>query len=1029
MSTTTRLLAAAGTIALLAAITPPAGAEPAGDPYLDQVVTIAGFDLVGDEDHEDGVSGDGGPATAARLGRQRVTIDVGPDGTVYAADASSSRLRMVDKSGVITAVPGTVLPPTDENSGFAPVAVAASADGVVHVAGQELVYRLVNGVPVVLAGGGELTHEDGGTGGDGGPGTAADLGAPVDIDVDAAGNVYVADDYRQRIRRIDPNGIITTVAGGGTAAAADGGPATGAALGGVQSVAVDSTGAIYFTERDQPVVRKVAPDGTLSTVTDQVVGTTARLAVDDRNTVYVLDDSGVRTIDEDVTLAPVGPLVRASLDIAIGPDGNVYLADYRKILMLVRNGKPAPGVVPTKAGPPPTWAGQEPGTVVTLAGNGESAPQPRPPSAFDPIARSVAAGTASTGGPTYVSDTANHRVLAIGRDGRRTVFAGTGKEGGAGDGGPASKAQLTEPRALAAGADGTVYVAEHDRIRQIAPDGTTSVRAMVAANDITVDGAGVLYATIDRTVVRIDPAGTTTAVGGGGDGLPSAESAGRPATEAGFYHLGAVAVDANGIVYFVDTHLAAIFAIERDGVLRTVIGSAEFSASKGGFSGDGGAATAGEVNNVGDLAAGQDGSLYFTDTFNNRIRRIDPSGVVATVAGTGAGGDDGDGGPAAKAPFTEPRGLAVDADGTISVSNRDTDRLRRIDPAGTVTSVTGLDGPAGPRTGDATKAVLGTTDGGSLDAAVAPDGTLYVTGFWHTRTVDRDGQIAELRPTFTALDGRSIDAGPDGTLYSDSSGSLTRWFPNGASTILVSRDHVDTPVKDGSPALHTSLQVRQFAVGPRGELYVSGSHTIFQVRNGKLHRVAGTGAAPDDPVSDLAVGPDGALYASTEQRVLTIDDAGTVTTFAGGGSYSADDNGDGGPADEASLGLASSIAVSPAGIVYLGTSDGVRAVDEDGEINTIVPAAEDPSDIAVDRHGNLLYTTDTQVKAVVRADEVYLSGFAWSALLWGAAAVVVLGFGGWWLLRRRAATTASVHSGPSEDNQSSTDPDSGSEQS
>ena len=1025
-STTRRLFAAAGTTALLATLTPPpAGAEPDNGPYLDQVVTIAGFDLEAGEDSEDGVSGDGGPATAARLGRRMVTIDVGPDGTVYTADASTNRLRMIDKSGVITAVPGTALPPTDENREFAPVAVATSADGVVHVAGQELVYRLVNGAASVLAGGGELTYEDGGTGGDGGPGTSADLGAPADIDVDAAGNVYVADDYRERIRKIDPNGIITTVAGGGTAAAADGGPATGAALGGVQSLAVDSTGAIYFTEQDEPVVRKVAPDGTLSTVSgqgNQLASNTPRLAVDERDIVYVLDGTAVRTIEQDGTLSPVGPPIRASLqDIAVGPDGNVYLAADHKILMLVRNGKPAPAALPTKAGPPPGWAGQEPGTVVTLAGNGKSAPLSTPQSAFDPNARSVAVGA---DGPTYVADTANHRVLAVDREGRRTVFAGTGKEGSAGNGGPATKAQLTEPRALAAGADGTVYIAETDRIRQVAPDGTISDRAMVAANDIAVDGAGVLYATITHTVVRIDPAGTTTAVGGGGESLPSADSDGRPAAEVALRQLGAVAVDANGIVYFVDTRLAAIFAIDRDGALRTVIGSAEFSASQGGFSGDGGAASAGEVNNVGDLAAGQDGSLYLTDTFNNRIRRIDPAGTVTTVAGTGAGGDTGDGGPAAKASFTEPRGLAVDADGRITVTNRRTDQLRRIDPDGTVSSVTGLDGPAGPRTGSATKAVLGTTDGGSLNVAATPDDTLYVTGFMHTRTVG-DGRIAELRPPFTALDGQSIVAGPDGTLYGDSFGALTRWFPNGAATILVSRDHLDTPVKDGSSALHTSLQVRQFAVGPRGELYVSGSHTIFQVRDGKLHRVAGTGAAPGDPINDLAVGPDGTLYASAGARVLKIDDAGAVTTFAGSDSYSAEDNGDGGPADEASLSSAYSIAVSPAGIVYIEASDGVRAVDQDGEINTIVPAEEDSSDIAVDRHGNLLYTTDTQVKAVVRADEVDLSSFGWSALLWGAAAVVVLGLGGWWVLRRRAATTTepAVHSGTAEDLPSKTEPD------
>jgi sugar lactone lactonase YvrE len=237
---------------------------------------------------------------------------------------------------------------------------------------------------------------------------------------------------------------------------------------------------------------------------------------------------------------------------------------------------------------------------------------------------------------------------------------------------------------------------------------------------------------------------TVTTVAGGGSALGD----GGPATSAAFCGPVDVAVDAAGTMYIAD---AGIFCtapggntvrrVDPNGIITTVAGTGVT-----GFSGDGGPATSAQLNEPHYLALDQDGNLYIADVFNYRIRRVDLQGIITTVAGTGERGFSGDGGPATAAQLFNtarpglnwPGGMAFDAAGNLYVA--DGGAIRKIDTSGTITTVagTGVPGYSGDKGGAATEATID-----AWDVAVDRDGNLYLSE-WHNeviRRVDRDGVI------------------------------------------------------------------------------------------------------------------------------------------------------------------------------------------------------------------------------------------------------------------------------------------------
>jgi RHS repeat-associated protein len=319
--------------------------------------------------------GDSGPAVNARL-YYPTGIASGPDGSIYIADLNNDRIRRVGPDGIITTVAGT------GTRGFS---------------------------------------------GDGGPATEAELFGPRGAAVGPDGSVFIADTGNNRIRRVGPDGTITTVAGTGTNGySGDGGPATEAQLYGPSDVAIGADGSIYIADTITDRIRYVGPDGIITTVAGN------------GETYGDLGDGGPAT-DARLYL-PHG--------VAVAPDGSIYIADTQNDR--IRHVRPD-GIITTVAGT---------GTR-GYSGNGGPATE-----AQLNLPSGVAVGS---NGSLLVADTQNDRVRRVGPDGIITLVAGIGTGGFSGDGGPPTEAELYDPYDVAIGPDGTLYIADrnNNRIRSI----------------------------------------------------------------------------------------------------------------------------------------------------------------------------------------------------------------------------------------------------------------------------------------------------------------------------------------------------------------------------------------------------------------------------------------------------------------------------------------------------------------------------------------------------------------------------------
>ena len=333
------------------------------------------------------------------------------------------------------------------------------------------------------------------------------------------------------------------------------------------------------------------------------------------------------------------------------------------------------------------------GEIYTVAG-GEYGDSGDGGMAVDAELSNLSAVAVDISGNLYIADTDNNKIRKVDTSGRISTVAGTGDYGYSGDDGAAIAAQLRSPSGVAVDDAGNVYIADkyNNRIRKVALDGTISTVAGMGENGysgdngpaveaelsspsgIAVDGDGNLYIadTGNSRIRKVDTTGIITTVAGKSD-YGKFEGEGIPAVNAELYNPSAIAIDSSGNLYIADTYNNRIRKVDANGIISTVAGSSGTE----GYSGDGGPAVNAQLNEPEGVTVDGSGNLYIADTDNNRIRKVNPNGIIITIVGTGTSGYSGDGGSGILAQVDGPAGLAMDSSGSLYIADKYNYALRK----------------------------------------------------------------------------------------------------------------------------------------------------------------------------------------------------------------------------------------------------------------------------------------------------------------------------------------------------------------
>ena len=509
------------------------------------------------------------------------------------------------------------------------------------------------GIITAIAGNGSA-----GWSGDGGPATAAQLGTLYAVTLDRAGNIYIADIGYGVIRKINTAGIISTIAGNATATSGysgDGGPATAARLNSPSDVIADTSGNLFIADWQNHVVRKINTAGIISTVVgDGYLG--------------ALGNGGPATACE------LGSPFKLNLDKL----GNLYIAETDSELICKVD--PA-GIITIIAGTNTFQRGLDgdggPATACTMTQPG---------------------GIASdTSGNVYFSDTYNGRIRVINKaTGIISNFAGTGSFNFAGDGGPAAAAEFTFPFGIFHDVTGNLIICDgpDNLLRQINATGTISTIAgrcgrytdgyaavnaeiCTPANIATDLSGNVFIADYDNHRIQEINASTGVISTVAGNGIPGYGSAmlgdGGPATNAHLYFPNSMTLDNAGNMYVIDNGNNRIRKVNTAGIINTIAGN-----DTAGYNGDNRPATSAFLLGPVGIAADTSGNIYIADQFNSRIRKVNAAGIITTLAGTGSTTFSGDGGPATNAKINNPAGVAADYNGNIFIADGSNYRVRKV---------------------------------------------------------------------------------------------------------------------------------------------------------------------------------------------------------------------------------------------------------------------------------------------------------------------------------------------------------------
>jgi hypothetical protein len=664
--------------------------------------------------------------------------------------------------------------------------------------------------------------------GDGGAATNARLFSPIGMAMDTLGNLFIADLNNNRIRKVSVSGIITTMAGGGNSSPGDGGAATNASLYYPEGVGLDIFGNLFFADSYNNRIRKVALFASYPTLALNNV--TAR-------------DAGNYSV---IVTTPSGSLTSSIVTLTVSSSPPIIVSPPQSLV--VRYGLPASFGVSVIGTAPFHFQWQKNGA--NLADDGNRSGSTTTNLLLNATATndvgdytviitnvwgSVTSSVAHLRGELVSVEPVNQLVMLGGiaifsvavsdigpftyqwqLNGTNlpngiTTVAGKGTNAFSGDGGPATNAMLNSPLGMALDAFGNLFIADvsNNRIRKMSVkgiittvagngingfsgDGGAATNAMLnSPYGVTVDANGNLFIGdfANNRIRKVNANGMITTVAGNGSSGYFGD--GGPATNAGLHGPIGVASDAFGNLFIGDYFNNCIRKVDSSGIITSVAGN-----GTGGYSGNGGAATNASLHNPENLVLDISGNLFFADTGNNCIRKVDVNGIITTVAGNGGRGYSGDGGAATSAMLNLPTDVVMDPFGNLFIADWLNNCVRKVGTNGVITTVAGngTSGYSGDG-GAATNASLDLTGGVESDTS----GNLLIADTHNNRI--RKVSLYASYPTLVLNNVTTNNAGNYSVIVTGPYGSLTSSIVTltVASSPLISQSVVNP---DGSVTLN-----------------------------------------------------------------------------------------------------------------------------------------------------------------------------------------------------------------------------------